>query len=102
PYPGCELYDVLKSEGKIMTDDWRAFTSYPSYSGNRPVYVPDGRSWQELVQTQKQAMREFYVRRKFIIGELRRFRLSNLHYYYSGLKGLIFPPANKAKDIARK
>ena len=102
PYPGCELYDVLKSENKIMAADWSAFTSYPYYSGNKPVYVPDGRSWQELGQTQKQAMRGFYLRRKFIIGELKRFRLSNLHYYYSGLKGVIFPSANKSKGIIHK
>lgn len=102
PYPGCELYDILKSENKIMADDWSAFTSYPSYSGNKPVYVPDGRNWQELVQAQKQAMRGFYLRRKFIIGELKRFRLSNLYCYYSGLKGIIFPSAIKDKDIVHK
>lgn len=95
PYPGCELYDVLKNENKIMADSWSAFTSYPSYSGNKPVYVPDGRSWQELVQIQKQAMREFYLSRKFIIGEVKRFRLRNLHAYWSGLKSVIFPSTKR-------
>jgi anaerobic magnesium-protoporphyrin IX monomethyl ester cyclase len=91
PYPGCELYDVLKNDSKLTSDGWSGFTSYPSYTSNKPVFIPDGRDWEELVQTQKQAMKEFYLTRSFIIGEIKRFQLRNFRAYWSGLKSLAFP-----------
>jgi radical SAM superfamily enzyme YgiQ (UPF0313 family) len=97
PYPGCELYDVLKSQNKITADDWSAFTSYPSYSANKPVYVPDGRTKEELVETQKKAMRSFYLQPRFILRQLKDFKFSEFRQYYAGLRAILFPP-NKQRD----
>ncbi|MBN1161504.1 MAG: cobalamin-dependent protein [Dehalococcoidales bacterium] len=91
PYPGCELYDVLKSQNKIKATGWDAFTSYPSYGGGEPVYVPDGRTRQELIETQNKGMRSFYLQPRFILRQLRDFRFSDLRKYYAGLKTMLFP-----------
>jgi len=89
PYPGCELYDVLSQEGKIRFTQWADFTSYGGYSGKAPVYVPDTLSTETLLRLQKSAMRRFYLRPRFIWGEMMRFRPAKLRAYLSGLKGLI-------------
>jgi radical SAM superfamily enzyme YgiQ (UPF0313 family) len=89
PYPGCEFYDVLNKEGKIKFKDWSDFTSYPTYSGGEPVYIPDGLTKIGLMQLQKKAMRKFYLRPKFIYNELRNFKLSMMRQYWNGLVALV-------------
>ncbi len=88
PYPGCELYDILSKEGKISFDSWSDFTSYPTFSGGKPVYVPDGLTHARLMKLQKYAMRKFYFRPRFVLEELKRFRFCKIKEYIHGLKGL--------------
>lgn len=90
PYPGCELYNTLSSQGKIRWNKWSDFTSYPTYSGSLPVYVPEELSHTELMELQKLAMHKFYLRPKFIFAEIRRFNFSKIRKYYNGLRTLIF------------
>ncbi len=89
PYPGCELYDTLMAENKIKFSSWSDFTSYPTYSGGAPVYVPDSLTHNQLMNLQKYAMRKFYLSPNFIIGELKRFKPSKIHQYISGLRGVL-------------
>ncbi|MEK6808199.1 MAG: radical SAM protein, partial [Nanoarchaeota archaeon] len=89
PYPGCELYDTLKAQDKIHYNKWSDFTSYPTYSGGVPVYVPDGLSHPELMKLQTKAMRRFYLRPKFIINEFKNFKINKILHYIEGLKGLL-------------
>ncbi|NQV04848.1 MAG: cobalamin B12-binding domain-containing protein, partial [Candidatus Omnitrophica bacterium] len=86
PYPGCELYDTLKSENKINYKNWSDFTSYPSYSGGMPVYVPDGLSKEKLMELQKKAMKKFYLRPGFILNEITNFKFNKIGHYIEGLK----------------
>ena len=88
-YPGCELYGILKEQGKIHYNTWSDFTSYPTYSGGQPVYVPDGLTHEKLMYLQKYAMKRFYLRPKFVYGELKRLKLSQIKKYYEGLKGVL-------------
>lgn len=88
PYPGCALWDVLMNQNKICFKSWSDFTSYPTYSGGQPVYVPDGITHEKLMSLQRYAMRKFYLRPKFIYHELKRLKLSQIKTYYIGLKGL--------------
>ncbi len=88
PYPGCELFDQLSMQNKIHYGSWSDFTSYPTYSGGRPVYVPDGLTHEQLMKLQQYAMKHFYLRPRFIIQELRRFKFSQLTKYTDGLKAL--------------
>lgn len=89
PYPGCELYDRLMAEGKIHFSDWGDFTSYPGHGGRQPVYCPDTLTPERLMALQREAMRRFYLRPRFILGELRRFRWSKAGHYWSGLIGTL-------------
>ncbi len=84
PYPGCELFDQLMAEGKIHFSDWGDFTSYPGYSGRQPVYCPDTLTPDRLLALQREAMRHFYFRPRFILSEINRFRWSNIGHYWSG------------------
>lgn len=89
PYPGCEFYDVLSRQGKIKFKDWSDFTSYPTYAGGEPVYVPDGLTKEELMNLQTKAMRKFYFRPSFILNELKDFKLSKIKQYWHGLEALL-------------
>lgn len=90
PYPGCEFHDRLSAEGKIHFERWSDFTSYPTYAGGRPVYVPDGLTHERLMKLQRYAMRRFYLRPRFVVAELRRFRLGKIRHYLSGVKSVVF------------
>ena len=89
PYPGCELYDSLTREGKIDFKRWSDFTSYPTYGGGTPVYIPEGITHKELMELQRYAMKKFYLSPKFIIGELSRFRPKHIVKYWRGLKAVL-------------
>ncbi len=89
PYPGCELWDELKLQDKITYKNWSEFTSYPTYAGSRPVYVPDDLTHEQLLGLQRYAMRKFYMRPKFIYNELKRIKFSKIKEYYSGLKAIL-------------
>lgn len=88
PYPGCELYDILKAQGKIHFTRWSDFTSYPTYSGGVPVYVPDSLTQEKLMKLQTKAMKRFYLRPKFIIHEFKNLKISKIRHYIEGFKGL--------------
>jgi radical SAM superfamily enzyme YgiQ (UPF0313 family) len=89
PYPGCELFDQLKQEGKLNYESWAQFTSYGGYSGLDPVYVPDGLTPKRLTELQKFAMRRFYLRPRFILQELKRANWSKARHYVNGLASVI-------------
>lgn len=89
PYPGCELYDILSAQGKISFNSWAEFTSYPTYTSHKPVYVPDGLTHSQIMNLQKYAMRKFYLRPQFVYQEFKRFKPSKIKEYYHGLKGLL-------------
>ncbi len=89
PYPGCDLWDELNKQNKIIFEKWSEFTSYPTYSGGKPVYIPDDLTHEQLVNLQRYAMRKFYLRPKFVYHELKRLKLSKIKEYYYGLKALI-------------
>ena len=89
PYPGCELWDTLNAQKKISYKQWSDFTSYPTYGGGVPVYVPDGLSHKRLMELQSMAMRKFYLRPKFILSELRNFKFNKISHYWDGFLGLM-------------
>jgi radical SAM superfamily enzyme YgiQ (UPF0313 family) len=89
PYPGCEFHETLLRQGKIKFKDWSDFTSYPTYTGGEPVYVPDDLTKKQLMALQTKAMKKFYLRPTFIFSELKRFKFSKIKMYWNGLKTLI-------------
>ncbi|MBI5682760.1 MAG: cobalamin B12-binding domain-containing protein [Deltaproteobacteria bacterium] len=88
PYPGCELWDMLNSQNKIQFKKWSDFTSYPTYSGGEPVYVPDALSKEKIMKLQSMAMKKFYLRPKFVLNEIKNFKIDKIPHYIDGLMGL--------------
>jgi radical SAM superfamily enzyme YgiQ (UPF0313 family) len=100
PYPGTEYYQTLKSEGKITEnlDDvdftlssWLRYTQYPVFGKKiRPIYTPDGISYDQLVTYQQIALRKFYFRFRTLLTRQSRFRINRISdlwsYFQSGLK----------------
>ncbi len=70
PYPGTELYtQALKGNGiRLTTKDWKDFTRW----GNAVTEL-DGITREELIELQKDAMTEFYVRPKIILHYIKAF-----------------------------
>ncbi|MBN2385034.1 radical SAM protein [bacterium] len=66
PYPGTGLHDLAKKDGQILVDD---FTRYNVF--NEIVYLPAGRSIEEIKSTLKKAYRRFYLRPRYIIRRLK-------------------------------
>lgn len=54
PYPGTRVYDRLKAEGRLLTEDWQ------HYDHNTVVFEPKNMTPQELMEGHLWARREFY------------------------------------------
>jgi len=92
PYPGSELWDVLKARNELTNLDFNEYTSYPSFTGGTVPYVPKGRAHEELVRLQKIGMRKAMFRKRVIFRELRHFRWDKVDQYFTAVKALLFPP----------
>ncbi len=65
PFPGTDLYQLCKDNGKILTDNLDEYTAWDV------VYTSTGRTVQDIKNTVKKAYRRFYLRPSYII---RRFK----------------------------
>ncbi|MBZ9577940.1 cobalamin-dependent protein [Patescibacteria group bacterium] len=84
PYPGSKFFeDLFKNTDSIFEPE--KFTSWHDWadcSGN-PVYVPCDMDAKDLLNFQRKAMCEFYLRPKVIISYL-RYRKANLWKFFYG------------------
>ncbi len=74
PYPGSDLFDRIKSEGKLKTTDWRNFSSDLSFSQRVTPYVPEGRDENDLKELHRRAVLGFYLRPVTIVRQLRNIK----------------------------
>jgi radical SAM superfamily enzyme YgiQ (UPF0313 family) len=54
PYPGTRLYERLKAEGRLLTEDWTL------YDGSHVVYRPRPFTPERLLEGYHRVLREFY------------------------------------------
>lgn len=66
PFPGTDLYNICKQNGKILTNNLDEYTSW-----NNVVFISNGRSVKDIKAIVKKAYRNFYLRPSYMI---RRFR----------------------------
>ena len=68
PYPGTELFDIVKKEGNLKSESWDLYKTMGGLGSNteRP-YVPDGRTSKELNELQKKAHKDFFLRPRIIL-----------------------------------
>ena len=88
PYPGSPLFEELAAEGELDTgiradgtldtSVWTRYSSYIMFTDNEPIWVTPTMDWRELQALQKKALRNFYLRPRQILRQLRRLRASNL------------------------
>ncbi len=81
PYPGTPLYHDLKDKGEIPDIDDGEFIRYNQNIGMtdvEPIYIPKGRSAQELKSSQRRAYRDFYLRPRTVRMHLPHIKLTTL------------------------
>jgi len=62
PYPGTEIYERIKKEGRNFKNDWNNFITVAGF-GNVPLaYIPQGRTEKEMRRLQLWANLTFYLR----------------------------------------
>jgi len=83
PYPGTEFYEIAKKKGYLRKDlQWKDFTLVSQ--GNRPPLNLPGLDADRILELQKQAYKEYYLRVSYILKKLLGIRslmdIQNLFY----------------------
>ncbi|MFQ6125581.1 MAG: B12-binding domain-containing radical SAM protein [Candidatus Heimdallarchaeota archaeon] len=74
PYPGTSLYDAVKEKGLLTTEDWTQFTA------GRPIFATNQFSEKELRALLRKAYKNFYLRSKFLIRQLKKRGVKSFLY----------------------
>lgn len=91
PFPGTPLYDLALGSGSFRPDDWDGYSTWAGWSGAGLIYVPEGRSSEEMVQWQQSAMNEFFLQPRIIMKNVMlALRYPDLFFrYLDGFKILL-------------
>ena len=68
PYPGTPMYETALDGGDIINDDWQHYTVF-----NDIVYVPHGRTPDEIKKKLRSAYRRFYLRPQYLARRMKSF-----------------------------
>ncbi|NQT22871.1 MAG: cobalamin B12-binding domain-containing protein [Candidatus Omnitrophica bacterium] len=71
PYPGTAMYDQLKTEDRILTENW---DDYDSFLKSRPVFKHENLTSEAIDQKLKEAYRKFYYRPGQMVKYLRAIK----------------------------
>jgi radical SAM superfamily enzyme YgiQ (UPF0313 family) len=72
PYPGTEFYEIAKRKGYLRKElDWKDFCLV---SNNLPPLDLPGLPAARILELQKKAYREYYLRFKYILGKLKMLK----------------------------
>jgi radical SAM superfamily enzyme YgiQ (UPF0313 family) len=84
PYPGTRLYAEAKKYGSLKK-------SFSEYHGWKAVFVPFGyKNAKQIEDLEKQAMREYYMRPRYIIGRIAKISSwQDIARYIKGIRFLI-------------
>ena len=78
PLPGTAVYDIMKEEKLILSDDWEKFV----YIGETPTWRTRHFSPEELIRLQKHAMKKTYFRLGYLIPLFLNIRSINEFRYF--------------------
>jgi anaerobic magnesium-protoporphyrin IX monomethyl ester cyclase len=81
PYPGTALYNDSKKYGKLTED-------FSKYSIWEPVFIPSGyKNAEEIQAIEKTAMREFYIRPRYILSRINKINsMEDILRYFKGFR----------------
>jgi len=89
PYPGSELYNNLVKENKIKDPyDWDRYSAYASFSNQDLIWVPEGRTSDELKKLQKYAIRTFFLRPAPLWHLIKKVKLCHFRNIWEGIKSV--------------
>ncbi|HTY44720.1 MAG TPA: radical SAM protein [Patescibacteria group bacterium] len=68
PYPGTQMYDIVKAQGRLLSDNWEDFASYAGVA----VFAHKDLTPALMERKYKEAYRRFYLRPRYILKRLRK------------------------------
>ncbi len=87
PFPGSQMFEDLRREGRLNRDDWENWTTFQP-DPKKMVFVPREVSPEYLIRMQKQGLREFYLRPSMVYRHLVEVRTINAKQLWHGVKGM--------------
>ena len=88
PFPGSQLFEDLRREGRLDRDDWENFTTFQPDPDLLP-FVPRSVSNAELIRLQQEATRRFYLRPSMIWHHLVHIRTIQPRQIWNGLRSVL-------------
>ncbi len=73
PYPGTEMFDVLKQKERIINLNW---ADYDYFSSGRQVFEHENLPYDVIRQKYAEAYKRFYFRPKYILKKLKALKTS--------------------------
>ena len=87
PFPGSQMFEELRREGRLDRDDWENWTTFQPDPA-KMIFVPRETSPEFLIDMQRKALREFFLRPKMIYRHLFEIRTINARQLWHGVKGM--------------
>ena len=87
PFPGSQMYEDLRREGRLDRDDWENWTTFQP-DPKKMVFVPREVSNEHLLKMQKKGTREFYLRPHMVYRHLVEIRTIRPRQLWHGIKGM--------------
>ncbi len=88
PYPGSQLFDDLRAEGRLDRDDWENWTTFQPDASLLP-FVPRKVTPQALIDLQREATRRFYLRPRVIARQLLGLRTITPSQMWNGIRSVV-------------
>ncbi len=89
-YPGNELYEMIKREGKLIHEDYSQYNPLIDVSKSRLAFVPDGLTEKQLKIMILKAHKEFYIRISYILRQALSIRSwSDMLRFWRGFKAIL-------------
>lgn len=89
-YPGNELYEIVKKEGKLLHEDYSQYTSLIDVKDTKLHYVPESLTEKYIKDSIKRAHKEFYLRPSYILQQALSIRsLTDVKRYWEAFKTIV-------------
>jgi anaerobic magnesium-protoporphyrin IX monomethyl ester cyclase len=88
PFPGSQMFEDLRAEGRLDRDDWENFTTFQPQADLLP-FVPRDVDNATLIKLQKVGTRRFYFRPKQIVRQVFGIRTLTANQVWNGLRGVL-------------
>ncbi|MBU1136561.1 MAG: radical SAM protein [Nanoarchaeota archaeon] len=89
-YPGNELYETIKKQGKLIHEDFSQYSSLIDVENTKLHYVPEGLTEDYVKKSIQRAYKEFYLRPGYIIRQALSIRsITDIKRYWQAFKTIL-------------